>query len=243
MKLHVGTSGYSYTGWRGIFYPDDLPAGQMLRFYAGRLPAVEINNPFYRLPRASVLESWAAQVPGGFRFALKASRRITHLKRLKEAADETAYLARTVRTLGKRLGVILFQLPPTLRKDLPRLEQFLDLLSDDARAAFEFRHPSWHAEDVFECLRARGCALCVADTGDDLEPQLVSTANWGYLRLRRPGYAELDLKDWVKRVHAQNWQEAYVFFKHENAGEGPKLAMRFLELADQGSTSHRSASD
>jgi uncharacterized protein YecE (DUF72 family) len=234
MKLHIGTSGYSYKEWKGTFYPEKLPAAQMLRYYAEQLPAVEINNTFYRLPRASVLQSWAEQVPEDFRFAIKASRRITHFKRLVEAGDETEYLLRTTSTLGERLGVILFQLPPNLRKDLSRLEGFLDLLPPGTRAAFEFRHPSWLEDDVLQTLRAHDLALCISDTAEEtngeVEPRCLSTAGWGYLRLRRPGYTEADLSAWAKRLRSQDWQESFVFFKHEEAGAGPKLAARFLRM-------------
>ncbi len=231
MKLSVGTSGYSYKEWKGSFYPETLPAGDMLRFYAERLPAVEINNTFYRLPKESVLTAWAEQVPGDFRFVLKASQRITHIKRLKEADDETAYLLRTAGVLGDRLGAILFQLPPHLRKDLPRLERFLDLVAGHTRAAFEFRHPSWFDDDVFTSLRDHACALCIADAADAPEPEIVGTAAWGYLRLRRPNYGDGDLEAWVQRVRSQPWEEAFVFFKHEDEGAGPKLAQSFLRLA------------
>ncbi len=239
MKLYVGTSGYSYKEWKGNFYPEDIPAEEMLHYYADRLPSVEINNTFYRLPKASVLESWAEQVPSDFRFVLKASRRITHIKRLKEAQDETQYLLRTVKTLGKKLGVILFQLPPYLRKDLPRLEQFLGQLPGDSNAAFEFRHSSWFEDDVFECLRSKGAALCVADAEGELEVPLVGTAAWGYLRLRRPDYSEADLKNWMKRIRSQNWENVYIFFKHEEEGAGPKMAVHFLELSDQATVRKR----
>ena len=241
MKLSVGTSGYSYKAWKGSFYPEKLPAAEMLRFYSERLGAVEINNTFYRLPRASVLDTWAGQVPEDFRFALKASRRITHFKRLKEAGDETSYLLRTAARLGERLGVILFQLPPNLPKDLPRLERFLELLDGPTRAAFEFRHPSWLEEDVFERLRERDCALCVADTGEQGETRLISTAGWGYLRLRRPAYERSDLAGWAERLLAQDWEQAFVFFKHEDEGAGPALAASFLEVAERVSTRKRPA--
>lgn len=233
MKLWVGTSGFSYKEWKGSFYPQDLPDKEMLRYYGERLPAVEINNTFYRLPKVSVLESWAEQVPDDFHFALKASQKITHKKRLKDATEETEYLFRTVTTLGKRLGVLLFQLPPYLRKDLPRLERFLDLVPEKSHVAFEFRHDSWFDDDVFKLLQARGCALCIADTDNESETQLVATARWGYLRLRRPDYDEADLTEWMKRIQSQNWEQTYVFFKHEDEGAGPKLAKRFLELAKQ----------
>lgn len=233
MKLYAGTSGYSYSEWKGSFYPSKLPAARMLAFYAERLPAVEINNTFYRLPKTELLESWAAQVPEGFRFAIKASRRITHIKRLADTAEETTYLLRTVQVLGERLGVILFQLPPYLRKDLPRLERFVQLLPEGTPAAFEFRERSWFDEDVLACLRARSLALCVADTDQDRIEAIPSTAPWGYLRLRRAEYSEAELATWLHRMQAQGWEQAYVFFKHEDEGAGPKLAARVLELNRQ----------
>jgi uncharacterized protein YecE (DUF72 family) len=231
VNVFSGTSGYSYKEWKGNFYPDDIAAAAMLAFYARRLPAVEINNTFYRLPKPSVLESWASQVPEGFRFSLKASRRITHLKRLKDAADETAYLLETASVLGERLGAILFQLPPNLRLDLARLRSFLDLLPPGTRAAFEFRHPTWSEPAVHELFGSRGFALCVADTVESPGGEVLATAPWAYLRLRRPDYSDGDLKDWAKRLAASAVREAYVFFKHEEEGAGPRLAARFLELA------------
>ena len=203
----------------------------MLRFYAGRLPAVEINNTFYRMPKASVLESWAAQVPEAFRFVLKASQRITHHKRLREVADETDYLLRTAAALGPRLGPILFQCPPNLGLDLERLDRFLELLPPGTRAALEFRHPAWRDPAVYDRLRARDVALVSVDAEDapgECEP---ATASFGYLRLRRPGYARAELAGWAARVAAQPWSEAFVFFKHEDAGAGPRLAEEFLALA------------
>ena len=233
MKLWVGTSGYSYKEWKGEFYPETLPAAEMLRFYASRLPAVEINNTFYRMPAPKVLESWASQVPENFRFALKASQRITHMKRLKEAEQETGYLLRTAATLGARLGVILFQLPPNMRKDLPRLETFLDFLApEETPAAFEFRHASWFEPDVFEALGARGAALCMNEAEEGgLDVPLARTASWGYLRLRRQDYTDADLEEWARRIREQQWDSAYVFFKHEDEPTGPLFAARFLELA------------
>lgn len=229
--MFSGTSGYSYKEWKGNFYPEKIAPAEMLAFYAKRLPAVEINNTFYRLPKASVLESWASQVPAGFRFALKASRRITHLKRLKDVAEETAYLLETISVLGERLGALLFQLPPNLRLDLARLETFLDLLPSGTRAAFEFRHPTWSDPAVREVLGTRGFALCVADGEDNPAEEFPVTAHWAYLRLRRPDYSQGDLKAWAERVRTSGVGEAYVFFKHEDEGVGPRLAARFLELA------------
>jgi uncharacterized protein YecE (DUF72 family) len=230
MRLGVGTSGYSYAAWKGPFYPKDLSGRDMLRFYAGRLGAVEINNTFYRLPKPSVLEGWAEQVPAEFRFVLKASRRITHLKRLKEVGDETRYLLETSGALGDRLGAILFQLPPNLKCDLPRLDAFLELLPAGTRAAFEFRHESWRGDELLARLRARDFALVAAD-GDEAPAEIVPTAGWGYLRLRRTDYPRADLAAWAARVAAQSWSEAFVFFKHEDAGTGPRWAAEFLELA------------
>ncbi len=233
MKVFAGTSGYSYKEWKGNFYPERLPSTKMLQFYAERLPTVEINNTFYRLPKVNVLESWREQVPDEFRFVLKASRRITHDKRLKEADELTEYLLRTVQTLGIQLGVILFQLPPYLRKDVSRLDRFLSLLPDSPLAAFEFRHESWFDEEVFGLLRARNFALCVADTDDQTHATLVHTADWGYVRLRRTDYCDQALADWAKRLQMTGWNQVYVFFKHEDEGAGPKFAARFLELTSR----------
>ena len=228
MRVLAGTSGFSYKEWKGSFYPEDLPAEEMLAYYSSRLPAVEINNTFYRMPKPSLLEGWAAQVPAEFRFILKASQRITHRKRLKEAGDEVAYFFQTASTLGERLGPTLIQLPPNLKKDLPRLEAFLGVLPEGARAAFEFRHASWFEDDVFEALRARKAALCIAED-EELATPLVATADWGYLRLRRQDYDDAAVAAWAEKVRGQAWGEAFVFFKHEDAGSGPKLAAEFLQ--------------
>lgn len=230
MRVLAGTSGYSYKEWKGNFYPERLPSTKMLQFYAERLPTVEINNTFYRLPKANVLEAWRGQVPDDFRFVLKASRRITHDKRLNEANEPTEYLMRTAQTLGNQLGVILFQLPPFLRKDAALLDRFLRLLPDSPLAAFEFRHQSWFDEEIFALLRARNFALCIADTDDQTDTVLVSTADWGYVRLRRTDYSDQALTDWANRLRMPDWNQVYVFFKHEDEGAGPKFATRFLEL-------------
>jgi uncharacterized protein YecE (DUF72 family) len=227
MRVLAGTSGFSYKEWKGSFYPEDLPASEMLRFYAGRLPAVEINNTFYRMPKPALLEGWAAQVPEDFRFVLKASQRITHRRRLKEAGEEVTYFFGVAAALGDRLGPTLFQLPPNLKKDLPRLEAFLAILPPGSRAAFEFRHASWFEDDVFRALREKGAALCIAED-EDLATPFEATCGWGYLRLRRQDYGEADVAAWADRVRAQSWSEAYVFFKHEEAGAGPRLADSLL---------------
>ena len=231
MKLHVGTSGYSYKEWKGNFYPGDLPAKEMLAYYSRRLPAVEINNTFYRLPQPAMVENWRDQVPDDFRFSIKATQRITHIKRLKNCADETKYLLDTAALLEARLGVVLFQLPPNSKKDAERLKDFLDLLPGDQRAAFEFRHESWFDDEVFQLLQAKNCALVVSDTDEKPLTEIISTADWGYLRLRKTNYESSDLVEWMKRVQDQKWKDAFLFFKHEDEGVGPKLAKQFLELA------------
>jgi uncharacterized protein YecE (DUF72 family) len=231
MKYWVGTSGYSYKEWKGSFYPAKLPDGEMLRSYAERLPAVEINNTFYRLPKADVLEGWAGQVAGDFRFVLKASRRITHIKRLRDAGDETAYLYQSALSLGPHMGVVLFQLPPNFHKDLPRLQAFVQTLPAGRGAAFEFRHDSWDDPEVYACLRSAGCALCQADTDEAPLKQLATTADWGYLRLRKEKYGKRAVAKLAEEVRDQPWKEAYVFFKDEGEGHGPKCALQFLELA------------
>jgi uncharacterized protein YecE (DUF72 family) len=230
MNLYVGTSGYSYKPWKGTFYPKDLPDKQMLRFYGERFRTVEINNTFYRMPKASVLQAWAAEVPADFKFVLKAPQRITHMQRLKDAGDSVSYLLEVAGALQERLGPLLFQLPPNLKKDVPRLRDFLALLPSKRRAAFEFRHQSWFDEEVFGLLREHQTALCIAEAENDLEVPFVPTADWGYLRLRLPEYKDAELKAWLKRVREQDWRDAFVFFKHEDEGKGPQMARRFLEL-------------
>jgi uncharacterized protein YecE (DUF72 family) len=230
MNLYVGTSGYSYKPWKGSFYPKDLPDKQMLHYYGEHFRTVEINNTFYRMPKASVLQAWAAEVPADFKFVLKASQRITHMQRLKDAGDSVSYLLEVAGELKERLGPLLFQLPPNLKKDVPRLRDFLALLPTKRRAAFEFRHQSWFDDQIFELLREHQAVLCIAEAENDLEIPFVSTADWGYLRLRLPEYKDAELKAWLKRVRQQDWQDAFVFFKHEEEGKGPQMAKRFLEL-------------
>lgn len=227
MNVRAGTSGFSYDEWKGSFYPDDLSKDAMLAYYADRFGAVEINNTWYRMPSAKVLEQWAAEVPASFRFVLKANRQITHFKRLKaEAIEPLEYFWSQATTLGDRLGPILIQLPPNLKKDLPRLQEFLGAMPDGLRGAFEFRHESWLSDDVYTALSDHSAALVIAQTEDEETP-LVATTAWGYLRLRKVDYAEGEVETWAERVRAQPWEEAYVFFKHEEEGTGPRLAERF----------------
>lgn len=231
MRLLAGTSGFAYKEWKGPFYPEDLRDDAMLGYYAGRLPTVEINNTFYRMPRESVVASWASQTPDGFRFALKASRKITHFGRLKNVEGELEYFLRVSTVLGPKRGPSLFQLPPTMQKDAARLSEFVALLPRAWPAAFEFRHASWFDDETYGILRARNAALCVADKGTDEDATpLVATADWGYVRLRAETYGEADLARWSAALRGQPWQEAYVFFKHEDAGVGAKLAQRLMEL-------------
>jgi uncharacterized protein YecE (DUF72 family) len=215
--LRAGASGFSFKEWKGPFYPPDCKPEAMLAFYAQRLPTVEINNTFYRMPRTSVLEEWTTKVPEDFRFAIKASRRITHMGRLKpeSVADSVAYLYKHLAALGARRGPVLYQLPPNLRKDLPRLEAFLALLPEGHGAVFEFRHPEWFDEEVYALLRSAGAALCLSEREDNGPPPLVETAPFGYVRLRLESYADADLAAWARRLKATSWQEIYAYFMHE----------------------------
>jgi uncharacterized protein YecE (DUF72 family) len=233
MKFLVGTSGYAYREWKGSFYPEKLPAKEMLGYYAQHFQAVEINASFRKMPEASVLKSWASQVPESFLFGLKAPEAITHRRRLKECKEETQQFLRAAAVLKQRRGPLLFQLPPNFKKDVPRLKDFLKLLGKDSRAAFEFRHASWFDAEVFDALRKHRCALCVADAEELPVTDLVDTAGWGYVRLRREQYARKELKTWAGRMKSQPWTETYVFFKHEDTGSGPKLGTQFIELIEK----------
>jgi uncharacterized protein YecE (DUF72 family) len=226
MDVFVGTSGFSYDEWKGVFYPEKLKPAERLRYYAARLRTVEVNNTFYRMPRAELLARWRNETPEGFVFVLKASQRITHRERLKDSSDSLAHFFENAEALGAKLGPTLFQLPPNFKKDTERLGAFLELLRG-RRAALEFRHESWMDEEVFALLRSHGVALCAADTDDSGEAgaPLVPTADWGYLRLRRAEYSASDLAAWAERLRAQGWSDCYVFFKHEV--KGPALAQAF----------------
>lgn len=237
MVLHVGTSGFGYKEWKGRFYPEGLRAQDMLRYYSQHFSAVEINNSFYRMPREGMLESWAEEVQPGFVFTLKAPRTITHIKRLTAVEEETARFLSIAGVLAEKIGAVLFQLPPGLRRDIAVFQKFLEILPPRTRMAFEFRNPSWLDEEVLGLLRARGFALCTADTDQNRVDEAVSTAPWGYLRLRRSGYTDQDLARWAEAIASRKeWDEAFVFFKHEESAEGPKLARRFLEIWEAGST-------
>jgi uncharacterized protein YecE (DUF72 family) len=239
VDLCVGTSGYNYKEWKGSFYPERFPDKEMLGFYSGHFNSVEINNTFYRVPKPEVVAAWAEQVPPAFRFVLKATRRITHLKRLKGVEEEVEYFFSVASHLGGRMGALLFQLPPTSKKDMERLATFVALLPEGTRAAMEFRHDSWFDDEVFECLRARDIALCFAheddDAAEDVDRKFVSTATWGYMRLRGSQYTPAEMSMWSAKAHAQDWQRAFVFFKHESEGLGPKLATSFIESSSEAS--------
>jgi len=233
MQFFVGTSGYSYKEWKGSFYPEKLPQKEMLRYYAERFAAVEINGSFYRMPSAANLKSWAEEVPAGFQFAFKAPQAITHFKRLKDAEEATEKFCEETAVLKLRRGPLLFGLHPNHQKDVSRLQTFLRQLTNGVRIAFEFRHASWFDDEVFDCLRAHRVALCINDEDKSPWAELVETTDWGYLRLRREAYTDQSLTAWIKQLKGQKWKEAYVFFKHEDTGTGPKLAARFLELAQR----------
>jgi uncharacterized protein YecE (DUF72 family) len=238
MKLHAGTSGFAFKEWKGSFYPSDLKDDAMLGFYASRFPTVEINNTFYRLPKEGVLQGWAGQVPEPFTFAIKASQRITHFARLKpECASAVEFLLKNTTTLGDRLGPILFQLPPNLKRDLDRLRTFLGALPSDRRFTIEFRESSWFEDDVYELLRERDVAMCIIDQPEFSSP-VVATASWGYARLHRFDYDAAALSEWASRLKGQGWNEAYVYFKHdEGVGSGPPAVGAFLnEWSGTGST-------
>ena len=232
MKLLAGTSGYAFKEWKGSFYPAELKDAGMLGYYASRFPTVEINNTFYRLPKEQVLLDWAGQVPEDFTFALKASQRITHYARLKEeSASLVDYLLKVTSALGSRLGPILFQLPPNMKKDVNRFRGFLGLLPADRRYVFEFRHESWFDDEVFSVMRERDVAMCVAEQ-DEFKCPVVCTASWGYLRLHKLDYDAAALGEWAKCVAGQPWTDAYVYFKHdEGVGSGPPAVEAFVRAA------------
>ena len=216
-KLLAGASGYSFKEWKGSFYPQTIKPDRMLEFYSARLPTVEINNTFYQMPKTAVLENWARSTPESFRFAIKASRRITHMSRLKAdtAADSVKYLYRNLEVLGPKRGPVLYQLPPFLKKDLPRLAEFLALLPAGHAAAFEFRNESWFVDDVYDALKRGGAALCLSEREDNAPPPLVETATWGYVRLRLETYSDDDLAQWARRLTETGWREIYAYFMHE----------------------------
>ena len=235
MKIYTGTSGYSYKEWKGAFYPEKTSPKEMLHAYSERLNTVEINNTFYHMPTEKMLSSWAEQVGDDFVFALKAPQVITHWKRLRNVGDEVGFLFRSLPTLGQKLGPVLFQFPKSFPADKAALKELLALVPDAALCAFEFRNPSWLDAEILDLLRGKGCSLCIADADEGPAKEIVSTADWGYLRLRRSDYTDADLSHWAQMVLAQKWERAFVFFKHEGEGaKGPEQAMRFQGLVNAG---------
>ena len=230
-KLLAGASGYSFKEWKGSFYPEKIKPEDMLAFYSERLPTVEINNTFYQMPKVAVLENWAKLTPDAFRFAIKASRRITHMSRLKadSAADSVGFLYRNLAALGAKRGPVLYQLPPFLKKDLPRLTEFLGVLPAGHGAAFEFRNDTWFDDDVYDALKGAGAALCLSEREDNAPPPLVETASWGYVRLRLETYSDGDLEKWAQKLAATGWGEIYVYFMHEPTA--PAYAQTLMRVA------------
>ncbi len=234
MRLYIGTSGYSYAAWKGKFYPERFPGKQMLTYYAQRFPTVEINNTFYRMPTPSVMEVWAGQVPERFRFAVKAPRRITHDRRLKDVNEDVARFLDVTSTLIERCGPLLFQLPPNFKRDDDRLSDFLALLPEKARIAFEFRHPSWFDPAIYDLLSKHRCALGITEADETDATPVVATGTFGYARLRRTEYTDAELTEWLARLQSLNCDEIYVYFKHEDDARGPEFASRLRALAGDG---------
>ncbi len=228
MQILAGTSGFSYKAWKGNFYPEDLPDARMLEYYAGQLPSVEINNTFYRMPSAKMLTKWLTVVPESFRFVLKATRRISHFARLRADDELLDYLFGVTAELGERLGAHLLQMPPYAKKDVDALRRFLERVPESDRVAFEFRNESWFDDEVYETLREHDAALVIAD-GGKVEVPFVATASWGYLRLRRDDYDDSALREWRERIVSERWEDAFVFFKHEDDGGGPRMARAMLD--------------
>jgi uncharacterized protein YecE (DUF72 family) len=233
MKIHVGTSGFAHKEWKGKFYPEKISPKELLRFYAERLGAVEINNTFYHMPQESVLLSWARQVPDDFVFALKAPQVITHMKQMRSVFEEAERLFRSLSSLDRKLGPVLFQFPKSFRADRPALEEFLPLIPGTVSCAFDFRSPSWLDDEILDLLRKKGCSWCIEDTDENPVQEIISTATWGYLRLRRSDYTDAALSQWLEKIRSQKWDRVFVFFKHE---DGPEMAMRFQELVDSRGT-------
>lgn len=234
MQYLIGTSGYNYPEWRGSFYPEKFPTSKMLAFYAERFNTVEVNYTFYRMPTPALLEGWARGTPDGFTFTLKAPRRITHDSKLQRVEDLTQTFCRTAATLGSKRGVLLFQLPPTMKRDDGVLGAFIDILPGGTRAAFEFRHPSWHDEVVFAALRRRNLALCIADS-EKMSTPVVPTADYAYFRLRDEGYQPADIEEWARTIRGLDGiGDAFVYFKHEEQGKGPEFAQLLIKALGSG---------
>ncbi len=231
MRLRIGTSGFQYPEWKGTFYPEKMPVNKMLPFYAERFSSTEINYSFRRIQSEKTISNWAEATPAEFKFTFKAPQKVTHFARLRDCEDTVLYFNRVISRLEEKLGTVLFQLPPDFKRDVERLQRFLESLPSSMRAAFEFRNESWFAEEVFSVLRDHNAALCIAQSEKVNTPR-VSTADFGYLRLRREDYTEEDIADWAEHVQSESekWSDAYVYFKHEESGVGPKFAKQMQGL-------------
>jgi uncharacterized protein YecE (DUF72 family) len=229
VAIWVGTSGYNYPEWKGSFYPEKLPAAKMLAYYAERFATVEINYTFYRAPNEKILDGWSRATPDRFRLTLKAPKRITHDARLKECGDSVRQFLETAATLGPKLGALLFQLPPNLKKDLALLDAFVETFPPRVCAAFEFRHASWLDDEVYARLRARNLALCIADS-EKLSTPVEITADYAYFRLRDEGYGADDIARWAGVIgeKTSGCGEVFVYFKHEESGKGPEFAQQLM---------------
>lgn len=230
MQTWIGTSGFQYPEWKGTFYPEKMPAAKMLGYYSERFATTEINYTFRRIPSAATIQRWVEGTPARFAFSLKAPQRITHFAKLRDCGDTLRFFFSVVSALGDKLGPVLFQLPPTFKKDVPLLADFLREFPEGMRAAFEFRHASWFDEETYGALRNAGVALCVADS-EKLQTPVVATAPYAYLRLRREDYQPNDINGWAEivRQEAARWSEVFIYFKHEESGMGPKLAQQMSD--------------
>jgi uncharacterized protein YecE (DUF72 family) len=234
MKHWIGTSGFQYPEWKCTFYPDQMPASKMLGFYSEHFTSTEVNYTFRRIPAEKTISTWSAATPVEFRFAFKAPQRITHFAKLRDCGDLLKVFHAALVPAGEKLGPVLFQLPPTFKKDAEVLRAFLGELPSGMRAAFEFRHESWFDDSTFEILRAANAALCVAENEELLTPS-VATADFGYLRLRREDYTPAKLKKWAGWIEKQQprWPEAFIYFKHQERAIGPKFAQKMALLLSQ----------
>jgi len=231
MNIWIGTSGFQYAEWKGTFYPEDLSTAKMLPFYAERLSTTEVNYTFRRIPSAKTIQGWWDATPERFKFSLKAPQKVTHFAKLRNCGDTLRYFCQVISDLESKLGVVLFQLPPAFKKDAPLLGAFLEDFPPGMRAAFEFRHSSWFDDEVFELLKNKNVALCLADS-EKLATPVTVTSDYGYLRLRREDYQDADVARWAETIKAQkeSWSDAFVYFKHEESGMGPKLATQLLGI-------------
>jgi uncharacterized protein YecE (DUF72 family) len=231
--IWVGTSGFQYPEWKGKFYPEKMSAAKMLPFYAEHFSTTEVNYSFYRIPSEKTLNGWCAATPSKFRFSFKAPKQVTHILQLKNAGETMTRFETALKVANAKMGIVLFQLPPSLKKDLPLLQDFLEILPLDLNSAFEFRHASWFDDNVFAALKSKDVALCIADS-EKLHTPPVATADFGYFRLRDEGYGEKEIASWSKIVaeHGKTLKDVYVYFKHEESGIGPDFAKQMMANLD-----------